>query len=119
MNSWMGTHYMEVDPFTTPKGYRTFVRDNELSVAGAAALWVTMDEHESTIDDGFFLVTMDDSRPFTSFPGNRHNRCYALNFADAHVGIEKMRDGTSRPGFQSGGMTNSDWFYLKEITTIK
>ena len=58
MNSWMGTRYMEVESGQGAKSYRAFVRDNELTVAGAASLWVIMDEHQSTIDDGFFLVTM-------------------------------------------------------------
>src|SRR5262249_34928319 len=62
MNSWMGSRYMET-PAKQPE-YRTFVRENEISLAGAARLWVILDEHEATIDDGFFLVTMDDSRPF-------------------------------------------------------
>jgi hypothetical protein len=120
MNSWMGTHFMETpEAASNPKGYRTFVRDNELAVAGAAALWVIMDEHETTIDDGFFLITMDDSRPFVSFPGNRHNRCYALNFADAHVGIEKMLNTNSRLYSQGFGPTNTDWSHLKEMTTIR
>ena len=118
MNSWMGTRVMETDAGQAAKGYRTFLRDNELAVSGAASLWVIMDEHESTIDDGFFLVTMDDSRPFASFPGNRHNRAYTLNFADAHVGIEKMRD-TIRAYGQGVGSTNADWAHLKEMTTIR
>jgi prepilin-type N-terminal cleavage/methylation domain-containing protein len=116
MNSWMGTRYMELG--SDPKGYRAFVRDNELVVAGAASLWVLTDEHESTIDDGFFLVTMDDSKPFASFPGNRHNNAYALNFADAHVSVQKMRDANLHP-FSQGYGSSADWVRLKEITTIR
>jgi prepilin-type N-terminal cleavage/methylation domain-containing protein len=119
MNSWMGTRTMETDSGAAAKGYRAFIRDNELAVSGAASLWVVMDEHESTIDDGYFLVTMDDSKPFASFPGNRHNRCYGLNFTDAHVGIEKIRDSSTRPYSQGLGPTNADWAHLKEITTIR
>ena len=118
MNSWMGTRHMETESGANAKGYRAFMRDHELAVAGAAALWVVMDEHESTIDDGFFLVTMDDSRPFASFPGNRHNNSYVLNFADAHVSAQKMRDADAR-GYSQNYANSPDWGRLKEMTTIR
>jgi len=118
MNSWMGTRYMETESGASAKGYRAFMRDHELAVAGAASLWVIMDEHELTIDDGFFLVTMDDSRPFASFPGNRHNNSYVLNFADAHVSAQKMGDAIAR-GFAQYPASSLDWLRLKEMTTIR
>jgi prepilin-type N-terminal cleavage/methylation domain-containing protein len=119
MNSWMGTRYMETEGQAGKTSYRAFVKDNELTVAGAASLWVVMDEHEGTIDDGFFLVTMDDSRPFASFPGDRHDNAYALNFADAHAAVEKMHDPAPR-GFPSQTYANSaDWLHLKDITTLR
>jgi prepilin-type N-terminal cleavage/methylation domain-containing protein len=118
MNSWMGTRYMETEPGQSSKNYRAFIKDNELTVAGAASLWVIMDEHESTIDDGFFLVTMDDSRPFASFPGNRHDNAYALNFADAHAAVERMRDPALKPSSQAY-INNADWVHLKDISTLR
>src|SRR5262249_9186667 len=97
-----------------------FVKDNELTVVGASSLWVIMDEHESTIDDGFFLVTMDDSRPFASSPGNRHDNGYALNFADAHAAVQKIRDPNLRFSNQGQGYTNGiDWVRLKDMSTLR
>src|ERR1039458_9112945 len=58
MNSWVGSRYMETHPYHT--GFRTFVRESELPAAGPAMLWVMADEHEASIDDAWFLVTMDD-----------------------------------------------------------
>ncbi|MCX6927014.1 MAG: prepilin-type N-terminal cleavage/methylation domain-containing protein, partial [Verrucomicrobia bacterium] len=83
MNSWIGSRYMDTHPRAS--GFRTFVRESELSAAGPAALWVITDEHEASIDDAWFLVTMDDSCPFASFPTTRHERSYGLNFADGHA----------------------------------
>ncbi len=118
MNCFMGTRYMETA--YNPGGYRTFLKDHELARAGGASLWVLADEHAYTIDDGFFLVTMDDSQIFASFPGARHNRSYVLNFADAHAGVMKLRDPTSvfGTGFGQFGKQNTDWMRLKEITSI-
>jgi prepilin-type N-terminal cleavage/methylation domain-containing protein len=117
MNSWMGSRYMEANSRTN--GFRTFVREAELAAAGPAALWLLADEHETTIDDGYFLVTMDDSRPFASFPASRHARAYGLNFADGHVEAYKLRDpATKNPGEQVAA-NNSDWLRLKQATTIR
>ena len=117
MNSWMGSRYME--SYSRPGEFRTFVRENEVVVAGGAALWVLADEHEASIDDGFFLVTMDDSRPFASFPATRHLKGYNLNFADGHAAGFKLRDpGTQSPQKQVSPR-NADWIELKQVTTTR
>jgi prepilin-type N-terminal cleavage/methylation domain-containing protein len=113
MNSWMGSRRMENS--SNRGSYRTFVRDSETAAAGPASLWVMIDQHENSIDDGWFLVTMDDSRPFADFPTTRHQRGYALNFADGHTEAHKMLDTLDRPGWISP--KNSDWVRLKQITT--
>ena len=117
MNSWIGSRYMETYP--RPSGFRTFVRDSELSVAGPATIWVIADEHEASIDDGWFLVTMDDSQPFASFPATRYERSYGLSFGDGHAEFYKLRDPKTQ--FVDGQVSrdNWDWQRLKQVTTIR
>ena len=117
MNGWIGSRYMETYPRTG--GFRTFVRDNEISAAGPATIWVLIDEHEATIDDAWFLVTMDDSRPFASFPATRHERTYGLNFADGHAEFYKLRDPKTLGAETQVGANNTDWQRLKQVTTIR
>jgi type II secretory pathway pseudopilin PulG len=117
MNGWIGSRYMESYPATN--GYRTFVRDSELSAAEPAGLWVISDEHETTIDDAWFLVTMDDSRPFASLPATRHAGSYGLNFADGHAEFIKMRNSASRLVGGNVSPDNPDWQRLKQVTTVK
>jgi prepilin-type N-terminal cleavage/methylation domain-containing protein len=117
MNSWIGSRYME--SYLRNNGFRTFVRDSELSAAGPAMLWVIADEHESSIDDAWFLVTMDDSRPFASFPATRHERSYGLNFADGHAEFYKLRDPNTQPTNEQTSPHNSDWQRLKQVTTVR
>ena len=121
MNGWMGSRYMETN--SRPGGFRTFVRETELAAARPSGLWVLLDEHELSIDDGWFLVTMDDSRPFASYPATRHQHAYGVNFADGHVESKKLRDPDSQnlgaaqdPRISS---TNTDWLQLKQMTTIR
>ena len=120
MNGWMGSRYMETN--SRPGGFRTFVRETELAAARPSALWVLLDEHELSIDDGWFLVTMDDSRPFASYPATRHQNAYGVNFADGHVESKRLRDPNSRNwGAQDPrtSSTNTDWIQFKQMTTIR
>ena len=119
MNSWMGSRYMEQQADLTQRGYRTFVKDAELAAAGPSRLWMFADEHQATLDDGFFLVTMDDSFPFASRPAWRHERAYGLNFADGHVETYRLRDPGSFQIFDYASARNTDWLRLKQVTTVR
>ena len=117
MNGWMGSRFMETQ--NQQRGFRTFVRETEVAAARApSGLWVIGDEHESTLDDGWFLVTMDDSRVFASFPATRHQQGYLLNFTDGHAAAFKLRDPTSQAGPKAMTARNTDWTRLKQMTTI-
>jgi hypothetical protein len=117
MNSWIGSRSMEND---NRSNFRTFIRESELNAAGPARIWLIADEHQATIDDGYFLVTMNDSLPFTSFPGARHAGGYDLVFGDAHVESIRLRDPASKVG-PAGQIAdnNADWQRLKAMTTVK
>lgn len=120
MNGWMGSRYMARE--TGNAAFRTFVRDSEVAAAGAASLWLIMDEHERSLDDSWFLVTMDDSRPFESLPALRHERGAGINFGDGHVETFKLRDPLSaRLGSQVEitSPKNTDWIRLKQVTTVR
>ena len=80
-----------------------------------------MDENETTLDDGWFLVTMDDSEPFASAPATRHQRSYGLNFADGHAETYRLRDPSSQFSVAQAqiGARNADWIRLKLVTTVK
>ena len=104
------------------EGFRTFVRDNELSVAGPTRLWMFAEEDEATMDDAWFLVTMDDSKPFASEPARRHPGSYLLSFAEGHAEGYNLRDPDSqRLGLEGAQFSaqNTDWLRLKDATTIR
>jgi len=115
MNGWMGSRYMEAA--SAPGYFRTFVKDNEIAAEGAAHLWCLADEHEASIDDGWFWVTMNDSQPFASFPATRHSRGYCLNFADGHAEKYKLRDSNTESPDKQISHQNTDWIRLKQVTT--
>lgn len=127
MNSWMGTRAAPTGPSAYNLAtYRTYARDTDVAAAGPSTLWVMVDEHENSIDDGWFLVTMNDVQPFASFPAARHSRGYELNFADGHVEYYRLTDpGTAKAmaaliSLQTPSVSqqNLDWLRLKRVTTI-
>jgi prepilin-type N-terminal cleavage/methylation domain-containing protein len=126
MNAWIGSKAMEATEGQTP--FRVFLKDSDLAVAKPSAIWVFIDEHTSTLDDGWFTVTMNDSQPFASLPATRHQNAYGLNFADGHAEIYHLRTPPAQiPETQAAAFTeavlpqisagNSDWIKLKAVTT--
>jgi len=121
MNGWVGSRYMEFYAAQKP-AFRTFLRDTDLAAAGPSGIWLILDEHEASINDAWFFVTMDDSRPFESFPALRHDAAYGLSFADSHVEACKLRDPQSLRFGQPDALftaSNLDWLRLKQATTTR
>ena len=100
----------------------TFVSEADLAAAPAAGIWIIADEDPSTLDDGWFIVTMNNSAPFANFPASRHQKGYGLNFADGHSEIYRLRDPGTMSALHSGkpiSEQNADWIKLKQVTTVK
>ncbi len=114
MNIWIGSRTMDPTSKATT-GYRTFVRENEIALAGSSHIWVITDEDETTIDDGAFNVTMDDSAPIASLPASRHSHGYDLSFADGHAEFYRLLTANLR----NQQSTNSDWIRLRQVTTVR
>lgn len=122
MNCWMGSRDMSsgVGQQIAPEpGYRTFTVESETAITGASSLWTIADEDEVTISDPWWLVTMNNSWPFESFPATRHARGYNLSFADGHVERWNLLDPNTVSPQLKVNAANSDWIKLKQHTTTK
>ena len=117
MNSWVGSRFMNID-FAGGSGYQTYVKESEMAAKGTSTIWILMDEHEASIDDAWFLVTMDDRQPFASFPATHHRRGYNLAFADGHVERYGLHDPTTISPAYAVTSKNTDWLKLKTVTTL-
>jgi prepilin-type processing-associated H-X9-DG protein len=97
---------------------------------GPADIWVLLDEHPDTIDDGLFTLAMHTSGAGTSWseePAKYHNNACGFSFADGHseihhwlnpahisevTGIFQHFTGSGMPG-----VGNMDVFWLDRHTT--
>ncbi|HUA37025.1 MAG TPA: prepilin-type N-terminal cleavage/methylation domain-containing protein [Candidatus Sulfopaludibacter sp.] len=121
MNGWIGgTHaYSGIFGVSGATFFRVFIKDTD--VRYPSRTWYLIDEHENSINDGFFWVDMTSTRPFADFPATRHNRGYGLSFVDGHSEIYILRDGRSRwpvPG-NVNVPPNPDFYKLQSVTTIR
>lgn len=100
------------------KNFRIYFRPTD--VLSPSTIWYLIDEHELSINDGFFLVDMTGQSAFKDMPATRHNRGYCLAFIDGHSEIYKLMDSRSRwpvPG-NVNTPKNPDFATLQNVTTV-
>jgi len=115
INGWMGG--------TTVAGqhqYRVIRRENEIVNPPPSKAWVFLDEHERSINDGWFAVDMVGNKGLLDAPATRHGDSYAISFADGHVEIWRLQDARTRDWQRlpiSNNPPNPDWQRLQAATT--
>lgn len=91
--------------------------------------WVFMDEHEDSIDDGYFLHGFPGAngpqiRGWSELPGSRHNGSAVIAFADGHAETKKWTDARTRKPverikFLGSVEENPDAAWLAERSTAR
>ena len=108
MNAFVGHPgelWVDGDNFLGP-GYKQFIKMTDL--AQPANIFVTLDEHPDSINDGMFWNHPDLSsvRDWSDLPASYHNGAAGFSFADGHAEIHKWRD----PSTKSRGIKAAGWF---------
>lgn len=102
--------------------YVQFYRISEMP--DPSSIFVFLDEHCDTINDGFFVNRLDTSE-WGNVPGSYHNNAANLSFADGHVETHRWAGDAIRPSRQGGvGGTYPagaavDFNWLKRHTSVK
>ncbi len=71
-------------------GWRTYGRTSQMSVPGAANIWVFVDEHPDSINDAGLAVQMVNSTiagQIIDYPASFHNGACGFSFGDGHAEI--------------------------------
>ena len=94
-------------------------------VVNPSGIFVFLDEHPDTINDGFFVNRLEDY-VWGNLPASYHNRAVNLSFADGHQESHRwLLDDTVRPALQGaarGGfpaVPTTDFDWLKVRTSVK
>jgi prepilin-type N-terminal cleavage/methylation domain-containing protein/prepilin-type processing-associated H-X9-DG protein len=90
INSWMGG-----TPLPKQDQYRVYRRESDIVSPGPSQAVVFVDEHERSINEGWFAIDML-GRGFFDAPAARHDGSFTLSFADGHVEAWKLRDHRSK-----------------------
>src|SRR6266567_1236649 len=94
-------------------------------VLNPSGIFVFLDEHCDTINDGFFVNRLDESL-WGKLPGSYHNGAVNLSFVDGHQEshrwiiadtVRPARQGAARGGFPATPPTDFEW--LKARTSFK
>jgi prepilin-type processing-associated H-X9-DG protein len=80
--------------------------------------FVFIDEREESVDDGYFLVTMEPNNLWANLPAIYHNGASGLSFADGHAEIKKWLDpATLKPGVGGDRKAPRDYPWIQERTS--
>lgn len=87
INGWMGGR-----PLAGQDQFRVFQKESDIIDPTPSRAFVLIDEHEKSINDGWFAVDMKGVIGLLDAPAARHDGHYPLSFADGHAEIWKLKD---------------------------
>jgi len=103
--------------------YIQYIKVSSMVRPGPAHLWLLVDEHPDSINDGWLITDVVDAAWFVDLPASYHNGACGFAFADGHSDIHKWRGLTIVPvkktqynGF-AGDPRDVQW--IVERTTAK
>jgi len=86
--------------------YQQFLYDTD--IPEPSAIFVFLDEHPDSINDGYFLANKGYAKAWFDLPASYHNNGGSLSFADGHSEIRKWSDSTILNYKKSLGQFNGD-----------
>jgi prepilin-type N-terminal cleavage/methylation domain-containing protein/prepilin-type processing-associated H-X9-DG protein len=115
INGWMGGR-----PLPGQDQYRVFQKEADIIDPPPSSAFVFIDEHEKSLNDGWFAVDMMGSRGLLDAPAVRHGQRYPLSFADGHAETWKVNDSRTIVWNNlpiPNNPRNADWFRLSSASS--
>ena len=86
--------------------WRVYRKLGDMTDPGPSSTFVMVDEHESSINDAFFVVDMNGypngATRMPDMPASYHNGAAGLSFADGHSEIHRWRDAFTKQPVKKG-----------------
>ncbi len=105
INNWLGTDYL----WNEEEGgdaFKAVHKMTQMTQPAPAETYVFLDEREDSINDGYFVVSMNErggSSRVVDFPGSYHRGGANFVFADGHYEYKRWLDSRTRPPLVKGG----------------
>lgn len=132
MSIWVGGNQGTDGGWGPP--WNVFTKSTSMNDPGPAKTYVLLDEREDSINDGFFVVSMDNSiysrtpNPsqirMVDVPASYHNRAGGFSFADGHSEIKRWADSRTMPPIRKNAWVtsgvqgnNPDVLWMQEHST--
>ena len=121
MNVWMG-YQNNPSASDTNAGFQSFRKTSQIIghtpntgfTFGPAAAMVFVDEKDTSIDDGEFLVNETVNNQIANLPASYHGGAGGVTFADGHVELHKWQTSVVVPAVQPAGVINWSTGPVKE-----
>ena len=89
-----GTSLQGSDNNADDPGYQQFVRESDFK--DPSAIFVFLDEHPDSIDDGYFINAYTNAE-WIDLPASYHNGGGSFTFADGHTEIHRWQSASTMP----------------------
>ena len=89
-------------------GYAAYDKMTDIVKPSPANLFVFLDEHPDSINDGWFITSVTISNEFEDLPASYHNRGGGISFADGHAEIHKWLTPLAAQPVKYGSL-NGTW----------
>jgi len=114
MNCYVNGYLPDTTPVT---GWNMYRKMTDITNPKPSNLWVFVDEHPDSINDGWLIVSWAMGGQWSDMPASYHNGACGFAFADGHSEIHKWHDpGTLMPvtkvtygGNHAGGKNDLPW----------
>jgi prepilin-type N-terminal cleavage/methylation domain-containing protein/prepilin-type processing-associated H-X9-DG protein len=135
MNEAVGSNAQA--PLLSASGqWQVYRKANDLTAPDPSNLWVLIEQHPDSIDDGRFAVdcaSQGGEARWVDFPANFHNGSCSLSFADGHSETHRwVAEGSAPPnrycgclahyadnGFYASSPNNPDLAWLQQKTSAR
>ena len=115
INGWMGGRAL-----AGQDAFRVFRKQSDLVAPPPSSAFVFLDEHEKSLNDGWFAVDMLGRWGLLDAPASRHGGGYNLSFADGHAKFWKLLDQRTLSWDSlpiSNTPSNPDWEQLRQAAS--
>jgi len=79
-------------------GYYSYQKMTDIKKPTPSDLWVFVDEHPDSINDGWTIMNPTDLNNWTDLPASYHNGSCGFGFADGHSVTHKWVEGSTKVG---------------------